>query len=425
MRQILRLATGRTARNTIINLAGTVGYGFLIFAFIILAAQRLSPVEFGVFSLALTFYNLIPDLFSLGTSQAIVRFVSVYIGQRNFVTAMQYAKLIFLSRVLGAFIIIPAGLVLTPVITHSIYHTPQLFIPLLLAVIFSAFSLVVIFYQNLLVAYERFMATSALALIAGGLKLLSLLGLIFSQQVSLATISLAFFAPTLIVLVVAALVVSPDYLPAPQPLSVIKPLWKFSRWLALWGITASLASKIDILLLAKLSSLHQAGIYSAASRFAAAFTLVGGAIPAVLTPKFSRVIHLPDQLIRYFKYTIGGTLIVLVPMVLAILAAPVLLPLFFSPAYLASIATFQILTFGLMFFMAAIPANVTLLSLGKTHLIASLAVLQLLIVVISGWWLIPALGAQGAAIASSMGFAGVFIASLIAALCYLKLPSTL
>ena len=202
---------------------------------------------------------------------------------------------------------------------------------------------------------------------------------------------------------------SPQLKPVPLPPQIKTDIIHFSKWLALWGMAASLASRIDVILLAKLSSAYQTGIYSAALKVAAGFTLIGGSLSTVLTPKLSRLAHQPVELKRKFILITRLTAVLIAGMlVLAVLSAW-FIPWLFGPQYLASVPIFRILTLAAMLFIAALPANVSLVSLGLSKWIGLSSLLQLAIVTLVSLLLIPQLGGQGAAWAVAISYAAVLI----------------
>ena len=71
----------RTAKNALITLIGNGLLGIIIVIFNILAFRWLGPAQFGIFTVASSITVIAFDVLALGTSQTIVRFVSVYLGQ--------------------------------------------------------------------------------------------------------------------------------------------------------------------------------------------------------------------------------------------------------------------------------------------------------------------------------------------------------
>jgi len=102
----------QTARHTYITTIANVIYGFLTVGFFILASRSLGPEQFGLLSIALAIYTIGFDVFNLGTSQALLRFVSVALGKNQISQAHQYARLILRLRLLETiFLILISGLV--------------------------------------------------------------------------------------------------------------------------------------------------------------------------------------------------------------------------------------------------------------------------------------------------------------------------
>ena len=191
----------------------------------------------------------------------------------------------------------------------------------------------------------------------------------------------------------------------------ISGLFHFSKWLALWGITASLASRMDIILLGKLSSAYQTGLYSAALKIASGFTLLGSSLSTVLTPKISRLINQPQQLQHRFIQIFQLVAIMSLGMIGIAILSPWFIPLLFGVSYQPAVTIFYYLTLAAIFFILALPANVTLLALGHSKSIGLLSILQLIIVTAVGLLIIPGLGGGGAALALTVSYLVVFLIS--------------
>ncbi|OGY19144.1 MAG: hypothetical protein A2784_00090 [Candidatus Chisholmbacteria bacterium RIFCSPHIGHO2_01_FULL_48_12] len=393
-------------KDTFLTVGANVIYGLLIIWFFVLASRYLGPEQFGLLSLILAVYTIGFDVFTLGTSQALIRFVSVYLGKNQLKEAHSYARLIWRFRLTESVFILLAAFLVGPVFA-GFYHQPLLSLPTGLA--FAGVSTVLIadYFISLLRAHDQFATAAFLTTANAGFKIVFIgLVILVSPSPSLVLITLAFIASPAAVGILG-LFLSPQVKPVSIPPQVKTDIIHFSKWLAVWGMAASLASRIDIILLGKLSSTYQTGIYSAALKVASGFTLIGAALSTVLTPKISRLAHQPEELKRKFiQITQLAGVLIIGMIVLAVLSAW-FIPWLFGLEYLAAIPIFRILTLAAIFFIAALPANVSLISLGLSKWIGLSSLLQLAIVSLVGVLLIPRLGGQGAAWAVTASYAAV------------------
>ncbi len=405
--QLKRYLFSRTAHHTYLTVGANIIYGLLLIWFFILASRSLGPAQFGLLSIALAIYTISFDIFNLGTSQALIRFVSVNLGQHRPQTAHQYAQAIFRFRLLETVIILLVAFLIGPTFAR-LYHQPLLSLPTSLS--FASVSTVLIadYFISLLQAHERF-AKAALLNAANAIFKIIFIGLVLLLSTpSLLLITLAFVAsPT--ATSILALFLSPKIKSTPVPIQVKTDIINFSRWLALWGITASIASRVDIILLGKLSTAYQTGIYSAAIKIASGFTLIGSSLSSVLTPKFSRLVHQPEQLQLNFIRLIKLVILLILGMLTIALLSSWFIPWLFGADYVASVSIFRTLTLAAILFMAALPANVSLISLGFSKWVGLSSLLQLIIVTLFGFLFIPSFGGQGAAWAVVISSAVVLV----------------
>ena len=411
MKQIMRLLLGRTAKNSAITVGANVIYGLLIMVFFIATSRLLGPEKFGILSIALAIFAISFDILSLGTSQSLIRFVSVNLGRGRVERARQFANTIFKLRLAESFIVIVVGLVLGKIIALRIYNLPELVIPLTITIAAVGGILLVDFVITLLQAYELFVKSALVLLAVAVLKLIFFTLLILTHQLTILGVTLAFVITPLLASLLGLSFIPRKIFAAKTTKIVTKKLFHFSKWMALWGVTASLAGRIDILLLGKLTSTFETGIYSAASRLATGFIIIGSSFAAVLTPKISRVIGDSNELKRQFKLIWKVVALLIVSIIGVAIISTWLIPFMFGSDFVQSVLIFQSLSLGLIFFVANIPANVSLLALGHSKWIGLLSLIQLIVAIALSLILIPQLGAQGAAIAIVGSYLTAFLLS--------------
>lgn len=398
----------RTAHHTYLTVGSNVIYGLLTIWFFILASRVLGPEQFGLLSIILAIYTISFDIFTLGTSQALTRFVSVHLGKKETNLAGHYAQLIFRFRLHESLFLL-IGAFLVGKLLAAFYNQPLLTFPMALA--FASVGIVLLgdYFISLLRAQESF-GKAAFLTAANPIFKIIVLGLVMTfNQANLLTTTLAYVSG-----VFAVTGLGFFFTPSLKPTSASPPhlkanLFHFAKWMAVWGMAASLASRIDIILLGKLASAYQAGIYAAALKVATGFTLVGGSLSSVLTPKISRLAHQPAQLKLRFSQIFKLVALLSLGMVGVAIVSSWFIPVLFGDSYIEAVPIFYSLTLAAIFFILALPANVTLLALGHSKLIGFASLIQLVIVVAVGLLAIPRLGGQGAALALIISYLLIFI----------------
>lgn len=400
-----------TAHHTYLTVGSNVIYGLLTIWFFVLASRALGPEQFGLLSLALAINTIGFDVFNLGMSQALLRFVSVALGEHRAASAQQYAWLIFRLRLLQtAFIVLTSGLI-AKILAVNFYHQSVLILPFTLAIAAIGGTLLADYFVTLLRAHDNFGQSALLTILNAVFKLVLFYLFTIILAPTLNSITLAFvISPIMVVFVAWSLAPKLPRTTSTSQISVPE-LFHFSKWITLWGITASLASRMDIILLAKLSSTYQTGLYSAALKIASGFTLLGSSLSTVLTPKISRIIHQPELFKHRFVQTFQLVTLLSLGMIGIAGLSPWLIPFLFGLSYQPAVAIFYPLTLASIFFILALPANVALLALGHSKSIGLLSSLQLMVVTIIGLLIIPHLGGQGAALSLIASYLVVFLIS--------------
>lgn len=413
MHKLWELLLGRTARNSAITVGSNILYGLLIITFTILVSRTLGPEQFGLFSIAMAFFGLSFDVLSLGTSHALVRFTSIHLAKNDRKTAHQFARIIFLLRLCQTIGLLTISVVVARFISTYIYHDQRLFVILVISFALAGGNLLIDFFSNLLQGHERFIPAALVIFINAAIRILGLSVLLVTHQLSLITAMIAFAIGPWIGALCGFIVSPKHYLSIESDPAIIPHLFHFAKWMAIWSLTATLAGRVDVLILGKLTSAYQTGIYAAASRLATGFILIGSAYASVLTPKISRLMHHQTDLRRQISRIATSIIGIVITMVVAICVAPIVIPLVFGEKYTSSVIIFQVLTIGCMFFIASIPANVSLVSLGFSKFIGVSAIIQLAILVVVSIYLVPIFGSLGAAIALSCAYAFTAVASTV------------
>ena len=135
MNKFIKLIFSNTAKNSYITVGSNVLYGILIMAFFALSSRILGPEKFGLLSIALAIFTISFDILSLGSSQALVRFVSVALGKKQTNLAHQFTSVIFRLRLIEVIAILLLAKPLGTFIALNIYKNQQLLLPITVSII--------------------------------------------------------------------------------------------------------------------------------------------------------------------------------------------------------------------------------------------------------------------------------------------------
>lgn len=180
--------------------------------------------------------------------------------------------------------------------------------------------------------------------------------------------------------------------------------WRYTGPRALARICQVALQRVDIVLVAALSSPRDAAIYTAATRFVVLGQLGVQAVQQVMQPTVSRLLALDDHpaAARIFGVSTAWTMALTWPVYIAVaVAAPVYLSIF-GPGYRAAgLSVVVILALTMLLATAAGPADVMLLMAGRSGLSLMNNAAALAVNVAFNVLLIPSLGVTGAAISWS------------------------
>lgn len=189
-------------------------------------------------------------------------------------------------------------------------------------------------------------------------------------------------------------------------ISWFKELVKFGHPFIFASLAYWLFSSIDRWMLASMTSVEQVGIYSIAFRFASVISFVSVAFgqawsPAAIkirtdNPATYRAIYGQVFLLLTFVMLFSGGMIALF--------SGEIISFFMPREYLTSALPFAILCFGLVFQATQQVSTIGILLQKKTYLLSRLTWVTAMCNILLNLWLIPHLGAIGAALATSISY---------------------
>ncbi len=175
-------------------------------------------------------------------------------------------------------------------------------------------------------------------------------------------------------------------------------LVNYSKWLILSSVFAVIYTKLDILLLNTFRGSHETGIYAAAFNLALIPQMVASILSVVFYPKI-----VPWCQDGCFRGVLGKFTMVMLPISLVFTCVTLLfsewvIVLIYGEQYRESVALFQILVPGYIFWLIVFPVAAPLLAMNNPRLLVLIDLLTLVGVALGLVVLIPLFGAIGAAI---------------------------
>ncbi len=395
VKHTLRFLLGSaTVRDSSILLAGTVIATICGFFLTIFLSRGLSPAEFGLFITALTFAQLVTDLFELGINSAILNLLpGADLMQRG-----KILKAAFVLRIVTTCVVALAVFFGAPILSQLIFNSQQI-VPFVALTALGIFLLsIASWMQTIFQAQGKFFQSM---IINSGINVTRLLIVLALAGLGWLTALNAFFAMQMIVVVAVAYGLSHlkvSFLQATLSGAEYKKIITLGLPVGLSFAIAAVYTKLDQILIFNLVGDKEAGIYGLAFRVAAAFIFASAALGSALVPRFSSLAHI-DFRDYFLKSLVAATGLALLT-VCAIPLAPFIMPVIFGEKFVQSIQPFQVLTLGTAFFIVS---SVFTSAIMYHYKKPAFSLITSIISLVSIWfllqWLIPLYQSLGAAMA--------------------------
>ncbi|KKS65376.1 MAG: hypothetical protein UV33_C0004G0004 [Candidatus Daviesbacteria bacterium GW2011_GWA1_42_6] len=353
-RIISEIVNTKTLRHFIVTSGGTAVNGFLGLLFYIVVARELGPQVYGVLAIAVASIALISDISDLGIDTGLIRFVGKY-RQEDKEKTLKFIKLGLTVKLAVWLVVLLTGWAIMPMIAETVFLKPELGLPLQFSLIGALGAMLFSLGTHVIQAYQKFWSWSILNISMNGLRL--------SAVIILAGFGILGLLPTLITYIAipfmgffVTLFLLPQFLTVRNSKSVGSELFHYSKWVALVGILTATGSRLDTFLSARLLTVRDVGIYSAASQITVVIPQLVFALATVVAPKLASF----DSDIKAIEYLKKLQLLVFGMFILGLLAIPVLvllIPQIYGTAYLESITPFVVLFVAQLVFLLSVPSH--------------------------------------------------------------------
>ncbi|PIP87762.1 hypothetical protein COW80_04130 [Candidatus Beckwithbacteria bacterium CG22_combo_CG10-13_8_21_14_all_01_47_9] len=395
MLKVLEFLKTKTIKDSAVVSGGMVFSTLLSAATIFLLARWLGPGDFGLYAASLAIAVIVTDSLELAISGSVVNF-----GAKNNALSQKLIKYgLILKLALGLGLGILAAVLAKPV---SGWINPALNQPLYLVALIIPLNFLMRFPRSVLQSQRRFWADSSLEVITSLGRFLSVAGFYFSGSLTVITGLWAYLSGAVAALMIGSALISWKFLKERIDQETRRHFFQFQKWLTIGFILAAIHGRMDTAILLKLAGPAATGIYQAAFRFFMPVMQLAAALSLVFAPRFASFVTRQEARI-YLKKAAKLTLLLGLGVLLMLPLAPWLVSLIFGSAYSSAVLPARILSLGFALFIVMAPFTAYLIySVNRTRVFALINFLQLLLLLILDYWLIPNFGAVGAAIASAV-----------------------
>jgi len=392
---VLEFLKTKTIKDSAVVSGGMVFSTLLSAATIFLLARWLGPGDFGLYAASLAIAVIVTDSLELAISGSVVNF-----GAKNNASSQKLIKYgLILKLALGLGLGILAAVLAKPV---SGWINPALNQPFYLVALIIPLNFLMRFPRSVLQSQRRFWADSSLEVITSLGRFLSVAGFYFSGSLTVITGLWAYLSGAVAALMIGSALISWKFLKERIDQETRRHFFQFQKWLTIGFILAAIHGRMDTAILLKLAGPAATGIYQAAFRFFMPVMQLAAALSLVFAPRFASFVTRQEARI-YLKKAAKLTLLLGLGVLLMLPLAPWLVSLIFGSAYSSAVLPARILSLGFALFIVMAPFTAYLIySVNRTRVFALINFLQLLLLLILDYWLIPNFGAVGAAIASAV-----------------------
>lgn len=389
-------------KDIFINLSGSTMASILGLFFFIIVSRSLGPSQFGLFSGLVAFSLLLADVFDLGISVSIPKFISRYDMTNSNHNIGRFLGLTFLTKIGLIIFICLIGFFFTTGFSKIIFNDgipSYLFIISLIgAVILALFN----FSGVALQARRRYLKFGISNILGNGSRVIFVIAIISTTKLSVQTGIIIYILGNLVAAVIGLIWLPLRILRFPTVEDVSK-FFTFNRWLSIAVVFSAVYSRLDSVLLVKLDGPLQTGLYGAAGRITFVFPLLISALSGVWSARFSMIDNKVGANIL-LKKTLLTTVLVSFVILCMIPFASLIITIVFGSAFIGSVLPLQILFIAWTVFLLYVPATqYVIYFLGSSRLYALLTFIQFVVIVGLDFLLIPSKGATGAAVAFLIG----------------------
>lgn len=393
MNRFTKLLTSATSKDSFVLLSGTVISNLINFLIVFILARNLSTQELGLIFTGLIFIQLLTDIFELGINSTILSKLPIAEkSDKQKVISSTFVMKLIIGVVVGFTVIL-----LSEPISTIIFNSSSIQSVIQISGLGILFLMLVFWSQAVFQAKHDFLSSmyvntsiNILRLLAIGIVatfgILNLTDVYFSMQIIL-VISVLFIIFKLQNLLKFSQVSG----------SEIKQILKFGMPVGLAFAMAALYTKLDQIMILRISGAEEAGVYGLAQRLSAFFVFTVAAFNSAIIPRIVAIEK--NEFGKYFKKVVFTSVGLAFLTSIAGFIISIFIPVIFGVEYLNSVVPFLILSVGMSFFILSTPlSSLILYRYKKNYYSFILSGLSLILVLWLLSILVPIYNSAGAAL---------------------------
>jgi len=410
--------TKRLVRGSAFLLIMSVIAAFISYFTRIVLARSLTPEEYGLFYAVFAFISFFLFFRDLGLNQALAKYIPEFKVKQDYKKIKTAIASVFLWQLISSSVFGVILFIFSDFLAENYFKNPSAAWILKVFLIYILFSMVVLLLRSIFQGFQKIKLFSIIEALKNLLMLL--FTLLFLKA------GLRIFAPVYafaLSWMILSIVLVPFFIKTFNIFKyksrnfgkITKTMFRFGIPVLLTAIGAKVIARIDTLMLTYFTTLDQVGIYNVVLPTALVFLFFGDSIATVVFPMISELWAKKDikKLREWLRMLYKYSFVITTPILLAVFAfSDLFIKIFFGDAYVGGARALQILLIGILFFILAKLNNSTLTGIGKPVTVTKIILFVALVNFIANWVLIPKLGIEGAAFATTFSYLVVLVLSV-------------
>lgn len=403
IRQLKKLVGSKTAYNAMLLFGGNIIAAVLGVIALIIVSRKLGPAQFGILATFNALWSSVVVLTDFGLGISAVKFISENL-QGNKPLASTYMKVIFKMELLCGILIAGIGLPLSSQIAELL-GGEHLLLAVRLGLVAGMFISATGFLSPFLTSFRRFKTLVTMNILSATFRLT---GVVLLMSAAILTSANAMIVTTGIFAIIffLGLLVIPRQLlmlkTTEDQWAATKKVLSFTKWIFFSTLAVLSFGRIDIFMLSRFKGSTEVGLYAAAVQLTNFFPILFGAISNAVLPTVSTYKTRQD-FIRYFRKSTTAVILLAIVLIPVFFISGPAIRLIFGANYEGTIGVFQLIYPGYLIALIGTPWNLVLYAIEKPHVATAINYLQLAIMLVIYFVLIPPLGRYGAALAFTAG----------------------
>lgn len=401
-----RLPGARLLRNYAAIIAGNGISSLLSLAIFMLLARTMSVAGLGRFTIFFTVMVLVWQVPAFLDS-AFVRYARTATPSES----VDYLRALLILKAGAVFILVLLAVPLGLLLERWVFRGKIASSTLILAVAGGAFLALLTSIMAYCQSREKFVAYALGTVSFYALSLLVLGGRsVRGGEMDARTVTLVFFASAVLVGAAGYIVLAARARPLfPLPGGAARQMLRLGRWIFLTGLVYVAIQRIDVMVVGHFFDIDRVGVYSTASRLLTTLTIFLSAASSLYLPRASAAAASSRDLRAYIREAAVLTLFLTAVLAGLVIAAPLLLTLFFGAGFSAAVPAARLLFIGHAPLVLALPLSYFLYGLEDAAANFRGYLLCLVVNLAVNVALTPRLGITGPGLAFGAGYAAFLL----------------